>query len=57
MDRPEYKAWLSRKEVQKVLAPVKELQKVLLELLLVIDHVCTENNLRYYLFYGTLLLL
>lgn len=55
MDRPEYKAWLSRKEVQKVLAPVKELQKVLLELLLVIDHVCTENNLRYYLFYGTLL--
>ncbi|MDO5304274.1 MAG: LicD family protein [bacterium] len=55
MNRPEYKKWMSNIEVQKKLVPVRELQSVLLELLLVIDRVCVENNLRYYLFYGTLL--
>ena len=34
---------------------LKELQGVLLELLKVIDKICREKGLRYYLFYGTLL--
>ena len=55
MNRSENIKWLSDIEVQNGLAPVRELQSVLLELLLVIDRVCVENNLRYYLFYGTLL--
>lgn len=55
MNRQEYEKWLSNAEVQKKLEPIKKLQGVLLELLSVIDQVCAENNLRYYLFYGTLL--
>ena len=34
---------------------LKEIQKVLLELLLQIDRICRHHGLRYYLFYGTLL--
>ena len=47
--------WLAREDVVEMLRPVRRLQEVLLELLQVMDSVCTEHGLRYYLFYGTLL--
>ena len=55
MDSEEISMWLAKPEVQEKLAPIKRLQGVLLELLLVIDKVCSENGLSYCLFYGTLL--
>lgn len=55
MSREDHQKWLARPDVQKKLAPIIKVQKVLLELLSVIDGICRENNLRYYLFYGTLL--
>ena len=53
--RLEYDRWLAAPDVKRRLAPVKKLQGVLLEMLTVIDKVCDENGLKYYLIYGTLL--
>ena len=47
--------WLRRDDVAANLKSVRRLQNVLLDMLRVIDDVCSVNGLRYYLFYGTLL--
>lgn len=53
MNMSEYNAWMAREDVQKAYAPVKVMQGVLLEMMQALDRICTENGLRYYLFYGT----
>ena len=55
MQNQEYENWLYSSAVQKKLEPVKKLQDVLLQMLVVIDKVCNDNGLQYSLFYGTLL--
>ncbi len=55
MDKHKFENWLRQPGIQTKLKPVRELQGVLLEMLSVLDRVCSENGLRYYLFYGTLL--
>ena len=55
MDNRELNEWLARSDVQERLKPVRELQGVLLEMLKVIDGLCTRHGLRYYLHGGTLL--
>ena len=47
--------WMERPGVRERLRPIAELHAVLLEMLKVIDRVCADHGLRYYLFYGTLL--
>lgn len=55
MDNRELNEWLARSDVQKRLKPVRELQGVLLEMLKLIDGLCSRHGLRYYLHGGTLL--
>lgn len=55
MDLAAYHAWMEREDTRNALAPIKAVQEVLLELLSVIDSVCTKHNLTYFLYYGTLL--
>ena len=55
MDNTGIDKWLSRPEIDEKLRPMRELQGVLLEMLKVLDDVCTSNGLCYYIFYGTLL--
>lgn len=55
MSNDSQEKWLAREDVARKLQPVRELQGVLLEILKVIDGICSENGLQYYLFYGTLL--
>ena len=51
----ELSRWLARPETQERLKPVRELQSVLVEMLQVLDELCRKHNLRYYLYYGSLL--
>ena len=55
MDDVNLGEWLDRLEIKERLRPTRILQGVLLEMLKVLDEVCVENGLRYYVFYGTLL--
>lgn len=55
MDCLEYRDWLADRKTVAELEPVRGLQKVLLEILHEIDCVCRRHNLRYSLFYGSLL--
>ncbi len=47
--------WLAKDDVQLKLQPVRTMQGVLTELLEIIDFICQKYNLKYYLYYGTLL--
>ena len=51
----ELREWMERSSVRERLRPIAELHAVLLEMLKVIDKVCADHGLRYYLLYGTLI--